>query len=519
MNCLFRFIGKPFYPLLLILLIDTIAFSPMAQLYVIHVIDHETERGVPMVELRTVNNIRRFTDSNGLVVIDEPSFMNRRVFFFISSHGYEYHADGFGYRGRGLEVTPGGRETIRLPRLNIAERLYRITGEGIYHDSVIAGETVPIRKPLLNASVLGQDSTQATTYRDQIYWFWGDTDLFHYPLGHFQTAAATSELPSQGGLHPAQGIDLVYVTDEQDRSRRVFDTESGYPIWIEGLCSVEDEMGNWRLITHYTQVESLGNPRAWGIAVWNDETEYFETVVELPDDSPALMHGSQATLVESDNRQWVYFASPYPLLRVPATYEAILDPMRYEAFTCLEAGQRWDADNLPKVARDDSGRVLYEWRANTAWVDRGRQQALVNAGLLDEDEIWLNTRDLETGDSVELHRGSVNWNQYRQKWVMIATRQGGESSYLGDVYFAEADAPQGPWPLAVRIVRHDDYSFYNPVHHPFFDDDDGRLIYFEGTYVNTFSGNENPTPRYDYNQIMYQLDLSDPRLRLNRLND
>jgi hypothetical protein len=51
------------------------------------------------------------------------------------------------------------------------------------------------------------------------------------------------------------------------------------------------------------------------------------------------------------------------------------------------------------------------------------------------------------------------------------------------------------------------------VQHAFFDQDAGRLIYFEGTYTSTFSGNPDPTPRYDYNQIMYRLDVDDPRLR------
>jgi hypothetical protein len=27
-----------------------------------------------------------------------------------------------------------------------------------------------------------------------------------------------------------------------------------------------------------------------------------------------------------------------------------------------------------------------------------------------------------------------------------------------------------------------------------------------------FSGNPDKTPRYDYNQVMYRLDLADPRL-------
>ena len=38
------------------------------------------------------------------------------------------------------------------------------------------------------------------------------------------------------------------------------------------------------------------------------------------------------------------------------------------------------------------------------------------------------------------------------------------------------------------------------------------MIYFEGTYSHDFSGNKDATTRYDYNQIMYRLDLADPRL-------
>ena len=42
----------------------------------------------------------------------------------------------------------------------------------------------------------------------------------------------------------------------------------------------------------------------------------------------------------------------------------------------------------------------------------------------------------------------------------------------------------------------------------------GRIVFFEGTYTNTFSGNPDQTPRYNYNQVMYKLDLGDPRLVL-----
>src|SRR5260370_9411293 len=89
-----------------------------------------------------------------------------------------------------------------------------------------------------------------------------------------------------------------------------------------------------------------------------------------------------------------------------------------------------------------------------------------------------------------------------------------DQSRPGVVWFAEADTPAGPWAYARQVVSHGDYNFYNPTQHPFFDQDKGRLIYFEGTYSDFFSGARTQTPRYHYNQIMYRLALDDPRLHL-----
>jgi len=61
---------------------------------------------------------------------------------------------------------------------------------------------------------------------------------------------------------------------------------------------------------------------------------------------------------------------------------------------------------------------------------------------------------------------------------------------------------------------HDRYDFYLPMQHPFFAQENGRLIYFEATYTDFFSNTPVKTPRYDYNQIMYRLALDDSRLFL-----
>jgi hypothetical protein len=52
------------------------------------------------------------------------------------------------------------------------------------------------------------------------------------------------------------------------------------------------------------------------------------------------------------------------------------------------------------------------------------------------------------------------------------------------------------------------------MQHPEFAKEGGRIIYFEGTFVTTFESNPNPTPRYDYNNLMYRLDVSDAGMKL-----
>ncbi len=101
---------------------------------------------------------------------------------------------------------------------------------------------------------------------------------------------------------------------------------------------------------------------------------------------------------------------------------------------------------------------------------------------------------------------------------MIASEAQGATG-LGEVWYSEAELPEGPWVHALKIITHankpgDAHDFYNPTQHPFLDREGGRVIYLEGSYVNTFSGNPHPTPYYEYNQIMYRLDLADPRLKL-----
>ena len=133
------------------------------------------------------------------------------------------------------------------------------------------------------------------------------------------------------------------------------------------------------------------------------------------------------------------------------------------------------------------------------------------------EEAHYLPRDAEAPERVvEMHAGTVQWNAYRKRWVMIAIEQAWDQkspSYLGEVFYSEAPTPQGPFLKAIKIATHPRQSFYNPCHHSFFDQNGGRIIYFEGTYCNTFT-NSPATPRYNYNQMMYRLNLEDPQLAI-----
>jgi hypothetical protein len=477
--------------------------------FTITVVDEQTGRGVPLVELRTVHGVRYYTDSNGVVAFDEPGLMDRDIFFHVASHGYEYPKDDFGFRGKSLPVTPGGSARLAIRRVNLAQRLYRVTGGGIYRDSVLVGAKVPLKEPVLNGQVLGSDSVLNTVYRGKVYWFWGDTNRPAYPLGNFQVPGATSALPSRGGLDPEAGIDLNYFVDGKGFAKEGAHMPGKGPTWLTALVPLKDEGGRERLYASYVKVEEPLKVYARGLAVFDDDKERFEPLSEVDMKAPAFPTGHAFRHAEGD-AEYVYFTHPFPLTRVRATAEHFRRVEEYETFTCLKEGSRLDD---PKPDRDPQGRLRYAWRKNTPAVGPAEEAKLVASGKLKAEERRWQLRDRDTRKTVLPHAGSVYWNEYRKRWVMIAVQTGG-TSFLGEVWYAEADTPVGPWAYAVKVVTHDRYSFYNPKQHPMFDKAGGRVIFFEGTYSTSFSGNPDPTPRYDYNQVLYKLDLAEPRLAL-----
>ncbi len=448
------------------------ATAPAATPFWIRVIDQETGRGVPLVQLSTLRDgIRFWTDSNGVAAIDDAALTGHDVIFIITSHGYEFQEQILDQPAKRVHVEPGRSVELKIRRINIAERLYRVTGADIYRDSLLAGVQVPIAQPLLNGGVTGQDTNISVPYGGKLFWCYGDT--FGLAAMNFSASCATSQLPGKGGLDPAIGINLTYFVDENGFSRQMLSLPRPGIVWIEGLFTAKDQTGRERLVATYTRQPGLEPPTERGVAVF--------------DDARGVIY-------------WYLF----PHQRVRDDWKALTDPKSWESYTCLQPGDTFD-EKGPRFERRSDGTLAWGWKPDTDRIEADEERRLIARGLMKKEEAFFELRDAESGKQIEAWPSSVAWNSYRKKWILLAEK-------TGSVYYSEADQPIGPWNRAVKIVGHNDYNFYNVVQHPFFDQEGGRIIYFEGTYTASFSGAKELTPRYDYNQILYRLRLDDPRL-------
>jgi hypothetical protein len=402
----------------------------------------------------------------------------------------------------GVHRVAGGKAEIKIRRQQIARRLYRTTGQGIFRDTVLLGEKPPFGDGLLDAGVIGQDTVQTAVYRGRMFWCWGDTDRPAFPLGNYHTTAATSKLPAE--IDPTIGFAPDYFTEKNGGVRPMvqLDHADSHPIWIDGL-TVTSDAGTERLLARYCQVDGKMKPTRAGIIQFDDAAGVFKELVQMPPDAP-LYPSDHPVKVRVDSIDYFYFPRPFATVRVKADYASVKDLSAYEGWTCLKPDGTVDRSN---------GKPVWSWHRGVAPADVNR---LIKDKLLTEDESPQRIRDAATGKPVRIHNGSIAWNAYLKRWVMLFGQGGGDST-LGEIWLAEAATIEGPWGDAVKVATHarqgNNQDLYNPMQHPVFDREGGRLIYFEGSFVNTFSGSPIQVPRYNYNNLMYEIDLADPRFK------
>ena len=485
--------------------------------FAVHVVDEQSGRGVPLVELTLTNRARYYTDSGGYVAFQEPGLMEQEVWFGVSSWGYEGPPAAFGSRGATLHTTPGKTAEIKVHRTNIAQRLYRLTGYGSYRDTVLLGKQPPVKQPLINAMVMGQDTVETAVYQGRMIWMWGDTIRPAHPLGNFHTTGATSAAPDR--LDADQGVDYDYFVERPGgfvRPMIALRQKVDFPIWVDGLMVVHDNQGRERLLARYAVTKDLRMIDS-GLALFNDTSSQLEEYQRF-DGNPQLRlaPSGHPFRARAGGKEYYYFPAPYPLVRVENDFAHTVDLSAYEGFTCLKEGSVFNGKRS-MVERNAQGNPAWRWRRRADPVGPEKADELIAAGLIQREETPFQMREADSGKPIRVARGSVAWNPFLKRWTMLFGQAGGDS-FLGEVWLATADAPEGPWREAVKVATHakkgNNNDFYNPMQHPELAKEGGKVLYFEGTFVTTFSGNPAPTPLYDYNQLMYRLDLSDPRINL-----
>lgn len=426
----------------------------------IEVVERESGWAVPMVELRTTHGLSFWSDNNGLIACDAPELMDREVWFGVHGHGYEVKKDGFGLAGVRVVPKPGKTVRVEVERTNIARRLGRITRAGIFAESQKLG----LEMDWVESGVFGADSVQNAVYGGKMYWAWGDTSLANYPLGIFDASSATSAVRPFEKLEPPIQLRLDYFRDERGKIRGVAKIPGPGPTWLFGYTSLLDKNGRERLVSTYTKINPPLEAYERGLCVWDDGSNSFTRLKTIwtkrgeRDEKPLFPEGQPAHWKDEEGKEWLLFGNPLPHFRCPPTFEA--------------------------------------WQDTNSWEELKPQK---------------NFKDAD-GKTVEPHTGQIVFSKYRGRWVGVFMEKFGKPSAFGELWYVEADSPLGPWGVAVKIVSHNNYSFYNPRLHPEFADSDKPVLIFEATYTAEFADRPHPTPRANYNQVIYRLDLDEARL-------
>ena len=468
--------------------------------FAIQIVDDLTGRPVPMVQLKTLNAISFYSDNAGYIGIKAPDLLGSKIYFELHSTGYSFPRDKTGRQSTTLLIQPGQDTILRLHRLNIAERLYRVTGTGRFmHRNII--QKTRTEAPKIRAGVLGQDSNLATPYKGKIMWFWGDTFLPSSYQGNFSVSSAWTSDPRDGHWSAEEGIPLNYFTDHQGLSKSMIALDGPGYVWFDWVINIPAQNGEEQLVAKYARVNRFFGNYERGVAVFDDEKEIFQKHRAVDEWLPEFATMDHPIPVQVQDRDFLYFSGEFLFARVRPTLSSVSDPDQYEVFTSLKSGSR---DSSPIIDRNASGEVQYGWKKNVPHLNFQKQKQLVSDGLMTVSESLVHTTDVLSNDEIDVARGSISWNAYRQKWILIAGKQ--------DVWYGEADSPVGPWVYIKKVAEHRQF-FYNPVHHDFLDLDGGKRIFFEGTFT-TFFSKEPAIPRYEYNQLLYGLSLDEHQLVL-----
>eukprot|EP01052_Picozoa_sp_SAG31_P029157 SAG31_NODE_2876_length_4970_cov_2.820776_4_plen_229_part_00 len=172
------------------------------------------------------------------------------------------------------------------------------------------------------------------------------------------------------------------------------------------------------------------------------------------------------------------YANPFANYRVAADFDALLNVSAYETYTPCDTPAcksmsvwRW----RPAAYNNTEG-----WRG----FGPAEERTAIHNRMLNTANAHYQVIDVETQQPMlgGLARGSVNWNAFLKKYILIADKgmHGGASreSNYGEIWYCEATAITGPWRECVRVISHagTGTSCYNPLQLQFMDELGGQVV-------------------------------------------
>eukprot|EP00659_Diplonema_papillatum_P005624 gene5624-8576_t len=316
--------------------------APAADVYFrIKCVDSETRAGVPLVLLRTANYIDLYSDSAGNIAFYEPGLMGQVVWFAVMADGYNVSnapdAPLLPYpspydSGVKLNTTQGATVVVELQRTQVAQRVFRLTGGGLYRDSVLTGhlEDIPdsVKPRALvdpRSGSLGQDSLQVVSYQNTVWWFFGDTACGHSArqtncdnTGMY-SVGARSCLPSGGGTCDlSQPPGLTFFGEGGSPKPMAPIEPLAENTWVSQFITVKDG-DDELLFGKYFKNPSGRN----GVMQWDAAKNQFNEVSEWPTGSMTIDGGHPIRLFSpadaADGENYAFLSSGFGGSGLPQT--------------------------------------------------------------------------------------------------------------------------------------------------------------------------------------------------------
>ena len=229
---------------------------------------------------------------------------------------------------------------------------------------------------------------------------------------------------------PRSASILSYFVDDQGFARPTAPMPGDGPTWISGLTVLKDAAARERMFAFYAKIRKMLEVYERGLAEFNPETKRFEKVVQFPDADNLCRRVSRRSSVSSSRTMgsnYVYYAIRIPLLPHagrPGT------PQGAHGVRGLHLpGTGHAASRSSRSTAVAEGRLHYGWKTNTQLVRQDQQTKLIASRRIKPRRSRCSICATSTrARRCMAHGGSVYWNAYRKRWVMITVESFGSTS-------------------------------------------------------------------------------------------